>query len=58
MREHSIYEVECVCGKVVETREPTFVCPECRRAGEIHWGQGYIPEEKPVPQRELAEMMT
>ena len=52
MRQHSIYEVECPCGRQIETRETEFVC-SCGRLIEIHWGAGYIPDEKPAGPKEL-----
>lgn len=32
VRTHSIYEFECICGRVFHLEHPlTFLCPECGR---------------------------
>lgn len=32
VRGHSIYEFECICGRVFHLEHPlTFLCPECGR---------------------------
>ncbi len=46
MREFSVYEVECPCGRQIETHEPEVRCSSCGRLIEIHWGAGYIPDEE------------
>ena len=52
MREHSTYDIVCICGKRVETRDAEFVCPDCGREGDIHWGRGYVPEPEPPEPKE------
>jgi hypothetical protein len=35
----SVYSLECVCGRQIETEERTLSCPSCHRELVIEWGR-------------------
>lgn len=46
VREHSTYEISCVCGRLIHSETPTLTCQYCGRQVEIHWQQQDIPQEE------------
>ena len=40
MRLQSVYVIPCLCGKVVESHEPTATCPKCGKILIVKdWGK-------------------
>ena len=37
MRQESVYSVECVCGRQIETERQALPCPYCQRDVVIEW---------------------
>ena len=44
MRQRSVYSVECVCGRHIETELDKFQCPSCQRDVVIEWPAEEAPE--------------
>lgn len=37
MRAASVYSVECICGRLIESEPNSHVCPGCHRLIIIEW---------------------
>jgi hypothetical protein len=49
MRQRSVYSVECVCGRHIETELDKFQCPFCQRDVVIEWPVQEAPETPEAP---------
>ncbi len=49
MRLRSVYAIECLCGRYIETEETDLRCPECKRQLVIEWGQAGESEFGSIP---------
>ena len=53
MRTASVYSVECICGRLIESETNSLVCPGCRRLVVIEWPAA---EEQPRPHPDSARL--
>jgi Zn finger protein HypA/HybF involved in hydrogenase expression len=50
MRQTSVYCIECLCGRYIETESAELDCPTCGRKLRIEWdAEAKVAESKPEP---------
>jgi Zn finger protein HypA/HybF involved in hydrogenase expression len=50
MHQRSVYCIECLCGRYIETEAAELDCPTCGRKLRIEWdAEAKVAESKPEP---------
>ena len=50
MREHSEFELWCLCGCKIVSRSRDVICPACNVSIRVDWGQIDEPEKQGEPE--------